>query len=95
MEPEELLAHLVTAEREYREAMRVARGHGAALVRNAQQRLGLSQRAFADQLKVNHTYLSKIANGHALISRPLLGKLVRLLAGLPVDDQGGRALASG
>ena len=91
----DLLAQLLTAERVYRNVVKAARDQGGPLVRQARRDLAMTQRALAHALGVSHTYISKIEHGHAPVSRLLLGRLARLLAGLPVDDQGGHALASG
>ena len=90
-----LMARLLEAEEVYESVTREAGSQGGPLVRQARRDLAMTQRALAHALGVSHTYISKIEHGHAPVSRLLLGRLARLLAGLPVDDKGGRALASG
>lgn len=83
---DELIDRLVETGRAYREAVSVAQREGPALVRGARSRLGLTQRALAERLGVDHTYLSKIENGHMAPSRALLTRLSRLLAGEVDED---------
>lgn len=49
------------------------------LVKEARHQLGLTQRGLADRLGVNHTYLSKIENGHMRPGMPTLRKLAELM----------------
>lgn len=78
---DELIDRLAETGRAYREAVVVAQREGPALVKEARNRLGLTQRALAERLEVDHTYLSKIENGHIPPSRALLMRLSRVLAG--------------
>lgn len=86
MNTSELLARLLIADREYRSAVQEARAHGGAIVLEARRTLGLTQRGLADAISVDHTYISKIENGAALVSKPVLAKIAQLLEARPPTD---------
>src|SRR5689334_12193087 len=94
MDASELLAQLLQADRAYRAVMKEAQAQGGVIVREARRTLGLTQRGLADAIKVHHTYISKIENGAATVSKPVLAKIARLLGGVPVDDRGTRQTAA-
>lgn len=52
-----------------------------ALFREARVALGLSQRALAEKLGVDFTYISKIENGHLKPGMPTVRKFGELLRG--------------
>jgi DNA-binding XRE family transcriptional regulator len=87
MELDDLLQRLVAADQEYRVAMADAVTHGAPLIRQARQRLGLTQREFAEKLGVDFTYISKIENGRVAASKPLLRNLLALMAAVRADGE--------
>lgn len=90
MDIEGLLNRLVEADRLYRAAMKEAQASGGSLVKAARKSLGLSQRAFAEKLGVDHTYISKIENGHQVPGKPVLRHIAQLMAGEAIED--GRTL---
>jgi DNA-binding XRE family transcriptional regulator len=87
MELDDLLQRLVAADQEYRAAMADAVAYGAPLIRQARQRLGLTQREFAEKLGVDFTYISKIENERVPASKPLLRNLLTLLAAVRADGE--------
>lgn len=94
MEIGELLNRLVEADRVYRVAMKEAQAYGGSLVKEARRSLGLSQRAFADRLGVDHTYISKIENGRVVPSKPVLRHIAQLMAGEELEDRAALTVAN-
>ena len=80
MDVHELLTRLERATAEYRAAQAAAQADGAALLKAARGRLGMTQRELAEKIGVTHTYVSKVENGHARIGRPTLTAIATLLA---------------
>lgn len=94
MDASSLLARILEADREYRAAMKEAQAHGGAVVYAARKELGMTQRELADKLGVHFTYISKLEKSVAPVSRPVLGKLARLLGGVSVEDRPGPVVAT-
>lgn len=70
-----MLDRLITAEAEYKAAIKELQDDGAILLYDIRVHLKLTQRELADKLGVNYTYISKLENGHMRLSRPMLSKL--------------------
>lgn len=76
---QDLLTQLVETSAAYQAAVKRAQEQGPDLVRTARKQLGLTQRALAEKLGVDYTYISKIENGHSRPSKPVLAALAELL----------------
>jgi ribosome-binding protein aMBF1 (putative translation factor) len=89
MDVDELMARLERATREYRAAHAAVQEHGAAVVKAARQQLGMTQRELAERLGVDHSYVSKIENGHIRPGRPFLAALAVVLARRKQEEEVG------
>lgn len=74
-----MLDRLITAEAEYKAAIKELQEDGAVLLFDIRTHLKLTQRELADKLGVDYTYISKLENGHMKLSRPMLSKLRSLV----------------
>ncbi len=72
------LNELKTAEQAVTIAVTALRQNTPGSVRDLRRRLGWSQRELADYLKLHHTYISQIENGHAQPGRETLERLAEL-----------------
>lgn len=74
-----MLDRLITAEAEYKAAIKELQEDGATLLFDIRIHLKLTQRQMAEKLGVDYTYISKLENGHMRLSRPMLMKLRALV----------------
>lgn len=73
-------------ELEYSELLKAFHKEAPQLFREARKAKGWSQRALADLLGVDYTYISKIENGHLKPGFPTVRKLGELLRTGKVDE---------
>lgn len=73
-------------EREYSEALAEFFRDAPKLFREARKANGWSQRALAELLEVDYTYISKIENGHLRPGLPTVRKFGELLRTGKVDE---------
>lgn len=66
-------------EAQYRAAQVIVKTSGGAFVKEARQRLNLTQRELAAHIGVDFSYISKVENGHALLSKDAIRAILALL----------------
>jgi len=91
MDANALLDRLERATAEYHAAQATAQAEGPAIVRAAMARLGVSQRQLAELIGCDHTYISKVVNGHARLGKPTLKALAAALIDSQIDSQNAEA----
>lgn len=72
---ERLLQRLADTQREYHEALVLIQDEAPELFKATRKAHGLSQRAFANLLHVDFSFISKVENGHMRPGKPVLQRL--------------------
>jgi DNA-binding XRE family transcriptional regulator len=75
----QLISDLIIAEKKYMCSLERCQIQGAEIFKETRKRFGWSQRELAALLGCNHTYLSKIENGHLKPGILILIKLGKLI----------------
>lgn len=85
MTAEDILRQLTEAQRAYHTALDSVQAQAPVLFKSIRQQYGLTQREFADALKVDFSFISKVENGHLRPGKPVLQRLAAYLAERPND----------
>jgi ribosome-binding protein aMBF1 (putative translation factor) len=79
MDTSKMIASLVATEEAYTRALNDCLNNAPNIFKQARSKLAISQREMAKRLDCDHTYISKIENGHLNPGKPLLKKLGELV----------------
>ena len=74
-----IVERYLAAEAEYRAAQAAVKAHGGEFLKAARQQLGFTQRELAERLNLDFSFISKVENGHAPISKNLIRGVLALL----------------
>lgn len=85
---EDVLRQLAEAQQTYRKALDSVQAQAPELFKSVRQQYGLTQRDFADALKVDFSFISKVENGHLRPGKPVLQRLAAYLAENPEKPVG-------
>lgn len=89
MDAATLLQELREAEAAYRATLDAARQHSAQIMRDARERLGLTQAQLAERLGVDNSHISKIETGGRPAGKRLLAELLALLEAARAEENDG------
>ena len=76
----DVLTDLLRAEQAYRDALNLVQSQAAALFVAVRREHSLTQQQFAAVLAVDHSFVSKVENGHLRAGKPVLRRLAAWLA---------------
>lgn len=76
----DVLSELMQAESRYRDSLQRVQAQAAALFVAVRQQYGMTQHQLALSLSVDHSFISKVENGHLRAGKPVLRRLAAWLA---------------